>query len=348
LKIGLIPENLLERAALALGKVPTPFGETHPPLLLARAVMAATKQGLFEALAAGPLSAPEVAERRGTHPGATRAFLDALVSSGYLELAGERYALTPPARKWLLKDSPRSLYDNILYRYLEWGWLARMDDYLTSGMPLDMHSGMTPEEWGLYQRGMLSLARLMAPELVWRTRLPRGARDLLDLGGSHGYFSVALCRRHPDLRAVVLDLPEAIEQSAPLLAREGMGERVVHRAGNALKDDLGEGSWDAVLLSQLAHHFDDATNRDLIRRIARALRPGGLLVILEVIRRESPREGGQMGGLFDLYFALTSEAGTWTFAEMATWQRDAGLRPRKPIRFRTAPGMGLQTATKPG
>lgn len=348
MKFGLIPENLLERAALALGQIPTPWVETHPTLLLARAVMAATKQGLFEALAAGPLAAPEVAGRCRTHPGATRSLLAVLVSFGYLEQDGERYVLTAMARKWLLKDSPQSLYDNILYRDLEWGWMARLDDYLATGKPLDMHAEMTPEEWGLYQRGMLSLARLMAPELVRRLPMPRGARDLLDIGGSHGYFSVALCRRHPDLRAVVLDLPEAIEQSAPLLAREGMGDRVVHRAGNALKDDLGEGSWDAILLSQLAHHFDDAVNRALVRRIARALRPGGLLVILEVIRRESPREGGQMGGLFDLYFALTSEAGTWTFAEMAAWQRDAGLRPGKPIRFRTAPGMGLQTATKPG
>jgi SAM-dependent methyltransferase len=126
-----------------------------------------------------------------------------------------------------------------------------------------------------------------------------------------------------------------------------MGDRVVHRAGDALQDDLGEGSWDAVLLSQLAHHFDDSSNRDLVRRIARSLRPGGVLAILEVIRPESPREGGQMGGLFDLYFSLTSEAGTWSFAEMAAWQRDAGLAPGKPIHLRTAPGMGLQTATKP-
>jgi SAM-dependent methyltransferase len=102
-----------------------------------------------------------------------------------------------------------------------------------------------------------------------------------------------------------------------------------------------------VLLSQLAHHFDDATNRELVRRIARALRPGGILVILEVIRRDSPREGGQIGGLYDLYFALTSEAGTWSFAEMADWQRQAGLKIRRPIRLRIAPGMGLQVAAKP-
>ena len=40
-----------------------------------------------------------------------------------------------------------------------------------------------------------------------RMPVPDGARDMLDIGGSHGYLSVAVCRRHPELRATVLDLP---------------------------------------------------------------------------------------------------------------------------------------------
>ena len=42
-----------------------------------------------------------------------------------------------------------------------------------------------------------------------------------------------------------------------------------------------------------------------------------MLVIGEVLRPASPRKAGLLGAFFDLYFALTSEAGTWTFAEMA-------------------------------
>ncbi len=347
MKFGPIPETLPERLALSLGLLPTPLAQTIPTLLMTRALMVSARFGLFQALAEGPLTADEVAGRCRTHPRATRILLDTLVSLEYVRLSEKRYELTGPARKWLLPDSPQSLHDSLLYRYLEWDWIARMDNLLESGEILDMHSEMTPEQWALYQGGMASVARLGTPEMARRLPVPGGARDMLDIGGSHGLFSVALCRKHPGLRSTILDLPAAIEHAAPILAREGMGDRVVHRPGNALTEELGTGSLDVVLLASLAHHFDDTQNRDLARRVARALRPGGIFAIHEIIRRESPEEGGQIGALFDLYFNLTSASGTWSFEEMAGWQRDAGLRPYRPIRLRMTPGFGVQVAVKP-
>jgi SAM-dependent methyltransferase len=125
-----------------------------------------------------------------------------------------------------------------------------------------------------------------------------------------------------------------------------MGDRVTYRAGDALTDDLGSAAWDVVVVANLVHHFDEATNRALAKRIARALRPGGVFVIQELYRQESPKQAGQIGALLGLYFALTSESGTWSFAEMAGWQREAGLVPRKPVKFVTAPGNGQQSAMK--
>lgn len=341
MKIGAIPENLVERLALELGMVPRPLVETLPTLLLARSLLAAARFGLPQALAGGALGAEEVAARCRTHPRATRILLDTLAGLGYVQVADGRYALTADGRKWLLP-----LHDSLLYRYLEWDWIARLDDFVRTGEAVDMHGEMTPEQWSLYQRGMADVFRFGVPELARRIPVPKAARNLLDVGGSHGLLSVALCRRHPGLRAVVVDLPEAVEHAAPILAAEGMGDRVVHRPGNALTDDLGTAAWDVVLLSNLAHHFDQATNRELVRRIARSLRPGGVFAIVEIIRRGSPSEGGQLGALFDLYFALTSESGTWSFEEMAAWQREAGLRPRKPVRLRRSPGFGVQAADR--
>lgn len=127
-----------------------------------------------------------------------------------------------------------------------------------------------------------------------------------------------------------------------------MGDRVVHRAGDALTDDLGNHTYDVVLISQLAHHFNDEQNRALARRVAQALRPGGIYVIADAFRPATPKDAGQLGALLEFYFALTSQSGTWTPEQMASWQRDAGLRPLRPVRLRTAPGAGAQVATKPG
>jgi len=348
MKIGFVPETLIERLAKLVGLIPTPLLDTFHTILYARAIMAATKLGVFEALAGGPATAEEVAGRCGTDPRATRSLVDAVTGTGYLRFSSGRYALAPVARKWLLRASPNSLHDNVIFRYLEWDIIGGMEEFVRTGKPLSVHDDFTPERWETYQRGMRSLAGLSAQEVARRTPVPRGASAMLDIGGSHGFYSVCLCRRHPALRSTILDLPQAVEYAAPILARENLGNRVVHRAGNALADDLGEGNYDLVFVANLIHHFDAPTNAELAHRVARALRPGGYYVNLEVLRRDSPDKPGQTGALLNAYFALTSESGTWSFAEMAGWQRDAGLDPHKPIRLASLPGGGLQAARKLG
>jgi SAM-dependent methyltransferase len=346
-RIAAKPENVIERLVMRLNMAPRPLLETQMAFTLARVVMTATRLGLFDALEPGPSTAASVAERCGTAPAATDKLLFALAAADYLKADEGRYALTDMTRKWLLRDSPTSLADKLEFQFLEWDYLERTEDYVKTGQPIEIHDSMQGEEWDSYQRGMRSLAGGFAAEAVRRLPIPRGAKDVLDIGGSHGYYSVALCRRHEGLRAVVLDLPEAIEYAAPLLAAEGMGDRVVHRPGNALHEDLGSQAWDVVFTASLVHHLSDAENRDLAGRVARALRPGGVYAILDAFRPRTPQDAGQVGALLEFYFALTSQSGTWTPEEMAEWQRAAGLEPRRPIRLRTAPGAGIQAATKP-
>jgi SAM-dependent methyltransferase len=347
MKLSVSPESPIERLALALGIPPVTLMDTHMSFMRARTIMVGTKLGVFEALAAGPLAAAAVAQRCGTHLASMEKLLNALVGSGYLRFRDTRYALSATARKWLTSDSPTSMRDKVLFEFVEWALVERFEDYVRTGRPLEMHRLLSDEQWALYQRAMRALSGLAAPEIVRRTPMPDGAAAMLDIGGSHGFVSVAMCRKYAGLRAVILDLPAAVTHAAPILAREGMGDRVTHRPGDALSDDLGTAAWDFIYVSQLLHHFDEATNRALVQRIARALRPNGVFVVLEMIRPASPNEAGQVGALLDLYFALTSQSGTWSIAEMQGWQRDAGLQRRKPIRLRTVPGAAEIVAVKP-
>ncbi len=347
MKLGVIADGMAERVALSLGVVPTPLFQTLMALILARTIFAGLRLGVFETLASGPLGAAELAGHCGLDPRAGEKLLAALAAAELLRLEDGRYALSPVARRWLLTSSEQSLRDTLLFFSEEAASLDHLEEFLKTGCALDFHeSQRTPEQWSLYQRGMRSLTALSAQEVARRTPVPKGARNLLDLGGGHGLNAVALCRRHPALRAEILDLPEAVAQAAPLLALEGMGDRVRHRPGNALADDLGADAYDVVLMSQLAHHFDEAANRGIAARVARALRPGGVFLIQEVIRGE-PRAGApQAAALLDLHFALTSESGTWSLDELAGWQRDAGLLPQRPVWLRTSPGSAQQPAEK--
>ncbi len=347
MKFGVVPQNLLERFALAANLAPTPLADTLVGMWLARTVMVGTRLGLFEALAEDKLCADEVAQRCGLDTFGATKLLNALVGSHYLRLdeAG-RYSLAPLSRRWLLKESKYSLHDSMLSMFWQWELIEHYEEFVRTGRPYNMHEDLPEETWGIYQRYMRANAGLSATEVARRSPLSRGASTLLDIGGSHGLYSVALCRRHKGLRATVLDLPEAISHAASLLAREGMGDRVKHQVGDALTYDLGVATYDLVLLSNLMHHFDPATNHALTERVATALRPGGTMIILELIRATSPQEAGQVGALGDLYFSALSEAGTYSYAEMAGWQSEAGLFPKKGVNLLTLPGHGLQIARK--
>jgi len=347
MRLGAVAENPVEWLVARLNVTPRPLLETQMAYTLARLVMVGTKLGVFEALAEGPATAAQVAQRCGTNPTGTEKLLFALAGADYLRAKEDSYELTPVSRKWLLRESPNSIADKLLLQFLEWDWMERSEDYVRTGEPLELHSMTDEAQWELYQRGMRAMANAFSGEAVKRMPLPREPKEMLDIGGSHGYYSVSLCRRNDGLRSVILDLPEAVDQAAPLLAAEGMGDRVVHRAGNALTDDLGTDAYDIVLIAQVVHHFSEEQNRELAKRVARALRPGGVYAVLDAFRPRTASDAGQVGALLEFYFALTSQAGTWAVEEISDWQREAGLAPRKPVRFRTAPGIGIQAAFKP-
>jgi predicted O-methyltransferase YrrM len=348
MRIGAVPENPIEWAVTRFNVAPRPLLDTQMAFTLARVIMVATKVGVFEALTGGSATAAAVAERCGTSRIGTEKLLFALAGAGYLRGDDSGYALTPVSRKWLLRESRHSIADKLLFQFFEWDLLERAEDYVRTGEPVEIHSMSDDEQWDLYQRGMRAMANAAAGEAVRRMPVPKDAKRMLDIGGSHGYYSVALCRRHEGLRSTILDLPQAVKHAAPLLAADGMGERVIHRAGDALTEDLGADTYDLVLVAQLVHHFSEVENRDLAARVARALRPGGVYAILDEFRPRSAKDAGQLGALLEFYFALTSQSGTWPVEEISDWQLQAGLSPRRAIHFRTVPGVGIQAAVKPG
>jgi SAM-dependent methyltransferase len=346
MRFGLIPSNPLEWMLIKFNLVAQPVLDTQVTATYAYVIMEAARIRLFDALAAGPATADKISAHCGTHPTATGKLLPVLAASGYLKVRGDQYELTKLSRKWLVSTSPTSVIDKLLLQYYELGLVQRSAEYLTSGQPMDFHSGMPADVWEVYQRGMRGLTVGQSDAVAKAIPVPGGATEMMDIGGSHGAYSVALCRRHHGLRSVVFDLPDAVQAAAPLLAEEGMGDQVRHQAGNALTDDLGENRFDAVIIVGVAHHFSAEQNRELTKRVARALRPGGIYTIAEFFAPPAKDKPEQLAAIRDFYFALVSESGAWPAGSMADWQRSAGLEPLKPVRITAGGGLNLQSGVK--
>ena len=154
MRIAVAPETLTERVMLLSGQYPTPLADSWMTFLLARTIMVATKLGLFDALADGPRSAAEVAHACKTKPFPTEKMLNALIGARFIRVEQGRYALTPLARRWLLPTDPGAPRNRIMWQFVEWDIVARTEEYLRTGEPLDAHSNTDDEKWGLYQRGM--------------------------------------------------------------------------------------------------------------------------------------------------------------------------------------------------
>ncbi len=378
MRLGAIAETPLEWLGLRLARVPTPLIDTHLAFAQARTIMVAVRVGVFEALAEGALRPEAVAATCGLAGVPSRRLLYALVGIGYLVPGSvpDTVALSRMARRWLVRGSPYDVIDKVLFSFDEWRLVEGYEAFVRGGGPMGLHGvaagGAAPRSpdataeraqgtspavaddvaaaaWTRYQRGLRALAVVSVDEVARRTPVPPGARRLLDLGGAHGRFAAALVRRHPGLVATVVDLPPAVAASAADLAAEGLGDRLVHRAGDVLDEPLGDGDVDVVLASQLNHHLTEDDNRLLATRVAAALRPGGVYVVQDLARPRDPREAqrARLGALLDLYFGATSDGGTYTIPEMRAWQTSAGLRPRPARWMRTLPGLVQQVAVRP-
>jgi ubiquinone/menaquinone biosynthesis C-methylase UbiE len=319
--------------------------DTLVGLLLARTIIAATAIGIFDALETGPLTPAEIAERCGSDPKATEKLVRALFACKYLKYGKNGFKLAPVSRRWLPKRAFRSLHSAILHRSLDLRFM-NFEEYVRYGKSQEFHSALSQEEWRIYHQGQADHAAQMIDEVVVSLPLPSHATDLLDLGGGHGLYSVAFCRHYRNLRARVLDLQTTIGESEAKQTSDSAYSRVQFEVADIRTVSLRPQSTDVILLANVVHHFDCATNRSLMQRVAMALRPGGIVIVIDAFRPCSLQQTGQLEGLLDLYFGAASGVGLWTLEDVQEWSRKAGLEVLPPRVLRLMPICRMQVARK--
>lgn len=270
--------------------------------LRAAAVGAAHELGVFEALArAGTVD--EVAAALGVGARRLRPLLDVLVADGVLARDGDRFRVAGevPARAEVVRAG--------------WGLLA---DVVRDDRPLPPHA----EGDGLdrYHAHLVSAGAAAAAELVSIV----GGGALLDLGGGAGTYTAAFLAADPAARATIVDEAAVLALAREHLAGVGVLDRVTLVEGDARSVEVGD-HFDVALLANVLHLHGAEACAALVGAAARAVRPGGVVVIKD-LRLDDDRRGSREGLWFALDMAIYTEAGdVHATGALLAWLRGAGL-----------------------
>src|SRR5262249_50165943 len=181
----------------------------------ARILLTAVNADVFTELAGSPATAAEVAGRLGQVMPGTRDFLLALTGLGLLELRDGRFANSPVADRFLVRDRPGSIggYLRFCERELNPAWDG-LASALRTGKPQNRAALEGNPYHTLYQDKEATDAFLDSMDL-FNTPIALQVSSLdwsayqsfVDVGGARGSLAHRVVSRHPHLAATVFDLP---------------------------------------------------------------------------------------------------------------------------------------------
>jgi 8-O-methyltransferase len=297
----------------------------------AKVLHSAVTLGVFTALADGPLDRDALAAASGVDGRMAADFLDALVGLGMLERDGVAYRNSPLSQQYLVAGAPGYLGGFVeLTNETLYGTWGRLTEALRTGQAqrLDPDKGGfvgdkhdDPEKMKRFLSGLDAYSDRMGKELASTVDWSR-YRSFVDLGGARGNLAAVLVRAYPHLAATCFDL----ERTRPLfrehVGRLGLDDRISFVGGDFFADDIPAA--DVVVLGHILHGFDDDRRRQLLRRVADAVQPGGLVIVYDRMIDDDRSDAERL--LSSLHMRLVSQDGSeYRVGDCRRWLAEAGF-----------------------
>lgn len=311
---------------------PEPIMKIAMGFMASKQLFAANEIGLFEALASGPATLQELADKTGV-PSRTLGIVSAaMVSVGLIGREGNHYRNSDAAAAFLAgREGPDlrptlRFFDQITYP--DW---QRFAEAVRTDHGRPRFSDLTPEQQQIFSAGVEAFTAMGAATLA-RTYDFSRHRRILDVAGGTGSYLLAVLRQYDTLRGTLFELPGACAVAREKLAKEPEGSRIDVVEGDLFKDPLPDGH-DALILANTAHVLSAAHNIELMQRMRAHVQPGARLLLVDLWTDPThvqPTAAALMSGTFLL---TSGEGQAYSEQEADAWLGQSGWRKleRKPL-----------------
>jgi O-methyltransferase domain len=296
---------------------------------LNQAIYACAKLGIADLLADGPKPYTDLAAATGTHSPSLYRVLRALASANVLdEPQRGSFALTPIG-ECLRTGAPGSLrrYATVHGSPLSQVWTGFLHTLQTGetafshvfGAPVFQYLQGNGDALELFHAAMAERTAIDAAAIVEAHDFS-GISTLVDVGGGRGTLLAAILRANPDMRGVLLDVPDAVANPDAALSAE-LRERCQLVGGNFLAG-VPEGG-DAYLLKSILHDWDDERALAILRNCRRAMSSNSRLLMVEMVI--PPGQVPLLVALHDLLMLAVAGGKERTAGEFTTLLDAAGF-----------------------
>jgi hypothetical protein len=304
---------------------------------VAQAITTAADLGVADALADGPVSGEDLADRVGADADALRRIMRALIGIGiFRQRSDGRYALTPLAET-LRTDAPVSMVGMARWvgspQHRE-HWSHLTDAVRTGhsvvpelrGKPVFEYLTDEAELGEIFNSAMTNLSEFATVPLTAAYDFSAFG-TIVDVGGGHGRLLAAILQAAPTSRGVLFDLPEVVASAPELLRKHGVEDRVRIEEGSFF-DSAPEGG-DAYVLKNVIHDWPEEDAVRILKNVRTAARTGARLLLCEFVIPDHDRDFH--GKWVDVEMLVVAGARERTAVEYGRLFHQAGFRLNRVV-----------------
>lgn len=276
-------------AAAALRRLADGFRGTQ-------ALVVVAELGIADHLAAGPLSASELAKRTATNTDALRRLMRALCALGvFSEQASGHFAHNSVS--YLLRIDVDGSFNAVVQflaspaRWRCWGSLKetiRTGEGATAhvlGVPLFDYYAANAVQSKIHDDAMKALSVVHGSAVVEAIAVSEGD-VVVDIGGGTGQLLATTLLANPAASGILFDLPCVVLHAPSLLRAHDVIARCTIDGGSFFERVPSKG--DVYLLKQVIHDWDDERAAKILQSCRRCMPPTAKLLIIE---RRMPEPG---------------------------------------------------------